>query len=99
MQVQGTAGAPAASVQLYRVCEAMQILRLSRSAIYRQFKAGRLRFVNQGRTRLVSAVAIAAYVALLEREALQAKNGVGGEVVPIERKVRAEVTGQEAASR
>jgi excisionase family DNA binding protein len=84
---------PAASVQLYRVREAMQLLRLSRSAIYRQFKSGRLRYVNQGRTRLISATAIADYVALLEREALQARNADGAEVVPIERKAHADAAG------
>jgi len=61
--------AGSASVQLYRVTEAMRILGLSRSAIYRQFQSGRLRSVHQGRTRLVPAAAIADYVALLEREA------------------------------
>jgi excisionase family DNA binding protein len=70
MQVQGTAAPPAeADVQLYRVPDAMQILRLSRSAIYRQFRAGRLRSVHQGRTRLIPSAAIAEYVALLESEA------------------------------
>lgn len=59
----------AMSVQLYRVSEAMRILGLSRSAIYRQFQSGRLRSVHQGRTRLVPASAIAEYVALLESEA------------------------------
>lgn len=47
----------AMSVQLYRVTEAMKILGLSRSAIYRQFQSGRLRSVHQGRTRLVPATA------------------------------------------
>lgn len=59
----------AMSVQLYRVTEAMRILGLSRSAIYRQFQSGRLRSVHQGRTRLVPAAANAEYVALLESEA------------------------------
>jgi excisionase family DNA binding protein len=59
----------AMSVQLYRVSEAMRILGLSRSAIYRQFQSGRLRSVHQGRTRLVPVTAIADYVALLESEA------------------------------
>lgn len=53
---------------LYRIPEAMRLLSLSRSVIYEQIRAGRLHTVKQGRTRLVPAAAIAAYVALLERE-------------------------------
>jgi hypothetical protein len=54
---------------LYKVPEAMALLSMSRSVIYEQMRAGRLRFVKQGRATLVSAVAIRDYVALLEREA------------------------------
>jgi len=54
---------------LYRIPEAMQLLSLSRSVIYEQIRAGRLRTVRQGRTRLVPATAITAYIALLEHEA------------------------------
>lgn len=54
---------------LYRIPEAMRLLSLSRSVIYEQIRAGRLRTVRQGRTRLVPAAAIAAYVDLLEEEA------------------------------
>lgn len=56
---------------LYRIPEAMTVLSLSRSVIYEQIRAGRLRTVRQGRTRLVSAAAITAYVDLLEQEALK----------------------------
>jgi hypothetical protein len=38
---------------LYRVPEAMALLSLSRSVLYEQIRAGRLRSVTQGRTRLV----------------------------------------------
>ena len=66
-------GAGAAVVELskylYKVSEAMQLLSMSRSAIYEQMRAGRLRFVKQGRATLISAAAIRNYVALLEREA------------------------------
>jgi excisionase family DNA binding protein len=55
--------------QLYRIPEAMRILSLSRSVIYEQIRAGRLRSVTQGRARLIPASAIAEYVALLESEA------------------------------
>jgi excisionase family DNA binding protein len=54
---------------LYRVTEAMIVLSLSRSAIYEEIRSGRLRSVKRGRSRLISASAIADYVALLEQEA------------------------------
>jgi excisionase family DNA binding protein len=54
---------------LYRIPEAMRLLSMSRSVIYEQIRAGRLRSVSQGRTRLIPARAIQAYIALLEREA------------------------------
>jgi excisionase family DNA binding protein len=53
---------------LYRICEAMELLSMSRTVIYEQIRAGRLRSVTQGRTRLIPAGAIAEYVALLENE-------------------------------
>jgi excisionase family DNA binding protein len=56
---------------LYKIPEAMQLLSMSRSVIYEQIRAGRLRSVQQGRARLISAKAIRDYVALLEREAEQ----------------------------
>ena len=55
--------------QLYRIPDVMEMLSLSRSVLYEQIRAGRLRTVTQGRTRLVPASAIADYVALLVREA------------------------------
>ncbi len=55
--------------ELYRVTEAMALLSLGRSVIYEQLRCGRLRSVHVGRTRLVTAAAIAEYVALLEQEA------------------------------
>ena len=54
---------------LYRVQEAVRLLSMSRSAIYNQIRAGRLRSVKEGSTRLIPADAIAEYVALLEAEA------------------------------
>ncbi|GAA4828363.1 helix-turn-helix domain-containing protein [Saccharopolyspora rosea] len=54
---------------LYPVREAMVLLSLSRSAIYEQIRAGRLRSVQQGRSRLIPASALDEYVALLENEA------------------------------
>lgn len=54
---------------LYRVTEAMQMLSLSRSQIYEQMRAGRLRSVKQGRSRLIPGSAIREYVNLLLSEA------------------------------
>ncbi|GAB3855857.1 helix-turn-helix domain-containing protein [Micromonospora andamanensis] len=54
---------------LYRITDAMRLLSLSRTVIYEQIRAGRLRTVRQGRARLVPAAAITAYVDLLEQEA------------------------------
>ena len=59
----------ATTQQLYRVSDAMRLLSLSRSVIYEQMRVGRLKSVTQGRTRLIPAVAIADYIALLQREA------------------------------
>lgn len=58
--------------QLYRVPDAMRLLRMSRSVIYEQLRAGRLRSVHQGRTRLFTANGIRAYITLLEKEAEEA---------------------------
>lgn len=57
------------SKALYRVTEAMTVLSMSRSVIYEEIRSGRLRSVKRGRSRLISASAIADYVALLEQEA------------------------------
>ena len=56
---------------LYRVPEAMRLLSLSRTVIYQEIRAGRLHTVTRGRTRLVPATAITAYIALLEVETLK----------------------------
>lgn len=58
--------------QLYRVTDAMLMLRLSRSVLFEQLRTGRLRSVKQGRARLIPATAIREYIALLEREAKEA---------------------------
>ena len=55
-------------VRLYRVKDAVKLLSQSRSAIYELIRSGRLRTVNEGRTRLISSTAIRDYIALLERE-------------------------------
>lgn len=53
---------------LYPVREAMALLAMSRSTIYEQIRAGRLRSVRQGSSRLVPASALHDYIALLEQE-------------------------------
>ncbi|MEV0196104.1 helix-turn-helix domain-containing protein [Nonomuraea sp. NPDC050691] len=55
--------------QLYRIPDAMQKLRMSRSVIYEQLRSGRLRSVKQGRSRLIPATALAEYITLLQQEA------------------------------
>ena len=54
---------------LYRVDEAARLLNLSRSVLYEQIRAGRIRVVKQGRSTRIAARALHDYVDLLEREA------------------------------
>lgn len=56
-------------LQLYRVKDAMRLLNLSRTVIYELMRTGRLRSVQQGRARLITAEAIREYIALLQDEA------------------------------
>jgi excisionase family DNA binding protein len=56
-------------LQLYRVKDAMRLLNLSRTVIYELLRTGRLRSVQQGRARLITAEAIREYIALLQDEA------------------------------
>ena len=65
----GTGKSGSGGKALYRIPEAMRLLSLSRSVIYNQIRAGRLRSVKEGSTRLIPADAIADYVALLKAEA------------------------------
>jgi excisionase family DNA binding protein len=51
---------------LYRVEEAAEALRLSRSVIYELIRSGRLRTVKEGRRRLVPVAALGEYVDALE---------------------------------
>jgi excisionase family DNA binding protein len=53
----------------------MVLLSMSRSVIYEQIRAGRLRTVKQGRTRLVPDTAIGEYVRLLEQESQEGNHG------------------------
>jgi excisionase family DNA binding protein len=61
--------ATAAEPRLYRIPDAIRLLSISRSVIYEQIRAGRLRAVHQGRACLISDTAIRDYIALLETEA------------------------------
>jgi hypothetical protein len=54
---------------LYKVADAVSVLRMSRAFIYRQIREGRLRTVKEGGATFITAGALAEYVALLEREA------------------------------
>ena len=55
---------------LYRVCQAGEVLSLSRSVVFDLMRMGRLRSVKEGRTRLIPLSALHDYVELLEREAV-----------------------------
>lgn len=54
---------------MYRIRDVVKLTGLSRSVIYEQIRAGRLRTVKQGNATLVTAAALADYVKLLEQEA------------------------------
>jgi excisionase family DNA binding protein len=56
---------------LYRVPEVMKMLAMSRSVAFEQLRNGRLRSVQQGRSRRIPVAAILDYIKLLEREAVQ----------------------------
>jgi excisionase family DNA binding protein len=58
-----------AEPRLYRIPEAVRLLSISRSVVYEQIRAGRLRTVHQGRACLIPDSAIRDYIALLETEA------------------------------
>ena len=60
---------PAVPPLLYRVEEAAEALRLSRTAVYELIRSGRLHSVKAGSRRLVPVAALAEYVASLERAA------------------------------
>ena len=62
---------------LYKVSDAVRLLRMSRAFIYKQIKAGRLRTVKQGGATFITADALADYVALLESEAQRRASGLG----------------------
>jgi excisionase family DNA binding protein len=59
---------PVPDRDLYPIPEAMILLSMSRSVIYEQIRAGRLRKVKQGRSTRIPAVAIREYVQLLITE-------------------------------
>jgi predicted DNA-binding transcriptional regulator AlpA len=64
-----TAVQQAPQAVLYKIPEVMEMLRMSRGALYNEIKAGRLRKVKRGRSVFVTSAAIAADIELLEQEA------------------------------
>lgn len=54
---------------LYRVDEAAEALRLSRSLLYELIRSGQLRTVKAGSRRLIPVAALTEYVASLDGEA------------------------------
>lgn len=60
---------------LYRVTEAMELLSMSRTAIYEEMRSGRLHFVKRGRSTLIPAESISNYVQLLIHETEEDLNG------------------------
>ena len=60
---------PAVVPLLYRVEEAAEALRLSRSAVYELIRSDQLRTVKSGRRRLVPLAALTEYIARLEHAA------------------------------
>ena len=53
---------------MFRISDVVKLTRLSRSVIYEQIRAGRLRTVKQGSATLITAAALADYVRLLVRQ-------------------------------
>ena len=54
---------------MFRISTVVRLTGLSRSVIYEQIRAGRLRTVKQGSATLITAAALDDYVKLLEQEA------------------------------
>lgn len=54
---------------MFRISTVVKLTGLSRSVIYEQIRAGRLRTVKQGSATLITAAALDDYVKLLEKEA------------------------------
>jgi len=54
---------------MYKITEVTILLRMSRSEVYEQIRAGRIRTVHQGRATFVTADDLAEYVKLLKQEA------------------------------
>lgn len=54
---------------MFRISTVVKLTGLSRSVIYEQIKAGRLRTVKQGTATLITAAALDDYIKLLEKEA------------------------------
>lgn len=64
-----TADRPVVPAVLYRVDEAAQALRLSRSSVYELIRSGQLRSIKHGARRLVPVDALSEFVQAISREA------------------------------
>lgn len=53
--------------RLHSIDEAAELLGIGRTAVYTELNAGRLRSTHVGRRRLISAAAIAEYIAAVSR--------------------------------
>ncbi len=69
MTTLATETALAPEPRLYDIPDLCRMLRLSRSSLYEEIRAGRLRTVLVGRSRRASDRAVHAYITLLEQEA------------------------------
>lgn len=56
---------------MYKIDEAVTILRMSRAEIYKQIRAGRIKTVKQGRATFITRQALENYVELLMSEATE----------------------------
>ncbi len=66
--------ATTSDAMLYKIPEAARLLRMSRSELYEQIKAGRIETVHQGRAAFITPAALRDYVKLLEREARETRD-------------------------
>ena len=55
--------------QYYRVSETQKILRMGKTTLYQEMRAGRLASIKRGRSRIIPAAAITEYQSLLAAEA------------------------------
>lgn len=59
----------APELRLYTIPDLVRMLRLSRSVIYEDIRAKKLRVIHRGRSTRATGAAVRDYIALLEKEA------------------------------